>query len=283
MRIEQFSNGLWILKEDLSHTLVSSNFSQPRATTHKMNIIEVKGLCKDYVMGDQVVHALRSVDLTVEPGEFVAIMGPSGSGKSTFMNLIGCLDRPSGGAYLLNGEPVATMGDNALADVRNRYLGFIFQNFNLLPRTSAIKNVELPLMYAGVKNRTERAKAALETVGLAQRMDHKPSELSGGQQQRVAIARAIVNDPVLILADEPTGNLDSRTSEEIMAVFQDLNRQGKTVVIVTHEEDIALHCKRIIRFKDGRVLVDERVKNQVDAREALKQLPNPDAPPIAVA
>ena len=247
-----------------------------------MNIIEVKGLCKDYVMGDQVVHALRSVDLTVQPGEFVAIMGPSGSGKSTFMNLIGCLDRPSGGAYLLNGEAVATMGDNALADVRNRYLGFIFQNFNLLPRTSAIKNVELPLMYAGVKNRTERAKAALETVGLAQRMDHKPSELSGGQQQRVAIARAIVNDPVLILADEPTGNLDSRTSEEIMAVFQDLNRQGKTVVIVTHEEEIAHHCKRVIRFKDGRVLVDEQVKNQLDAREVLKNLPNPDAPPIAV-
>jgi len=234
-------------------------------------------------MGDQVVHALRAIDLTVEPGEFVAIMGPSGSGKSTFMNLIGCLDRPSGGEYLLNGEAVARMGDNALADVRNRYLGFIFQNFNLLPRTSAIKNVELPLMYAGAKNRTERAKEALNRVGLGQRMDHKPSELSGGQQQRVAIARAIVNEPVLILADEPTGNLDSHTSEEIMAVFQDLNKLGKTVVIVTHEEDIARHCKRIIRFKDGRVLVDERVKDQVDAREVLQKMPNPDAPPIAIA
>jgi putative ABC transport system ATP-binding protein len=168
------------------------------------------------------------------------------------------------------------MGDNELADVRNRYLGFIFQNFNLLPRTSAIKNVELPLMYANAKNRTERAKKALEQVGLGQRMDHKPSELSGGQQQRVAIARAIVNEPVLLLADEPTGNLDSHTSEEIMALFQDLNRQGKTVVIVTHEEEIALHCKRIIRFKDGRVLIDEKVKDQLDAREVIKRLPSPD-------
>ena len=240
------------------------------------HIIEVHQLCKDYVMGDQVVHALRSLDLTIEQGEFVAIMGPSGSGKSTFMNLLGCLDRPSKGEYLLNGEAVARMGDNELADVRNRYLGFIFQNFNLLPRTSAIKNVELPLMYANAKNRTERAKKALEQVGLAQRMDHKPSELSGGQQQRVAIARAIVNEPVLLLADEPTGNLDSHTSEEIMALFQDLNRQGKTVVIVTHEEDIALHCKRVIRFKDGRVLVDEKVQDQLDAREVLKKLPSPD-------
>jgi putative ABC transport system ATP-binding protein len=240
------------------------------------HIIEVHQLSKDYVMGDQVVHALRALDLTIEQGEFVAIMGPSGSGKSTFMNLLGCLDRPSKGEYLLNGEAVARMGDNELADVRNRYLGFIFQNFNLLPRTSAIKNVELPLMYANAKNRTERAKKALEQVGLGQRMDHKPSELSGGQQQRVAIARAIVNEPVLLLADEPTGNLDSHTSEEIMALFQDLNRQGKTVVIVTHEEEIALHCKRIIRFKDGRVLIDEKVKDQLDAREVIKRLPSPD-------
>lgn len=238
--------------------------------------IQVQRLSKDYVLGDVVVHALRGVDVTIGESEFVAIMGPSGSGKSTFMNVIGCLDRPTAGEYILNGEPVARMNDNQLADIRNRYIGFVFQNFNLLPRTSALKNVELPLMYAGMKNRRERAIAALEKVGLGQRMDHRPNELSGGQQQRVAIARAIVNDPVLILGDEPTGNLDSRTSEEIMALFQDLNRHGKTVVIVTHEEEIARHCKRIIRFKDGRIQLDEIVPNPTDAREALRHLPDPD-------
>ena len=240
-------------------------------------VISVRDLGKRYVMGDQVVHALRGVDLTIEEGEFVAIMGPSGSGKSTFMNLIGCLDRPTAGEYLLNGEAVAKMNDNQLAEIRNKYIGFVFQNFNLLPRTSAIKNVELPLMYAGVKNRSELAKKALDIVGLGQRIDHKPSELSGGQQQRVAIARAIVNNPVLILGDEPTGNLDSRTSEEIMAVFQQLNREGKTVVIVTHEEDIARHCKRIIRFRDGRVQRDEQVTDPTDAREVIKGMVDPEA------
>lgn len=239
-------------------------------------VIVARGLSKDYVMGDMVVRALREVDVTIQEGEFVAIMGPSGSGKSTFMNLVGCLDRPSGGEYFLNGQEVSRLDDNELAEIRNKYIGFVFQTFNLLPRTSALKNVELPLMYAGVRNRTELAKEALEKVGLGQRMDHKPNELSGGQQQRVAIARAIVNNPVLILGDEPTGNLDSRTSEEIMALFQELNRAGKTVVIVTHEEDIANHCKRIIRFRDGRILVDEPVTNPTDAREVLAAMPDPD-------
>jgi putative ABC transport system ATP-binding protein len=235
-------------------------------------VIEVRGLCKQYVMGDQVVHALRDVSTTIDEGDFVAIMGPSGSGKSTFMNVLGCLDRPTSGEYLLNGEAVARMNDNALAEIRNRYIGFVFQNFNLLPRTSALKNVELPLMYAGARDRTARAKRALEIVGLGQRMDHTPAMLSGGQQQRVAIARAIVNQPVLILGDEPTGNLDSRTSEEIMAVFQELNREGKTVVIVTHEEEVARHCKRIVRFKDGTIRVDERVKDPTDARQVIAEM-----------
>lgn len=238
-----------------------------------MSIIAVENLSKDYVMGDTVVHALREVTLTIEPGEFVAIMGPSGSGKSTFMNVIGCLDRPTGGRYILNGEPVADLDDNALAAVRNRTIGFVFQNFNLLPRTSAIENVALPLIYAGKKDRKTRAQEALDRVGLGQRVHHRPNELSGGQQQRVAIARAIVNDPVLILGDEPTGNLDSRTSEEIMALFQDFNRAGKTIIIVTHEEEIAQHCKRVIRFKDGRVRVDEPIANPIDAHEVIAGMP----------
>jgi putative ABC transport system ATP-binding protein len=233
-------------------------------------VIKVENLSKKYIMGEMVVHALRGVSVEIQEGEFVAIMGPSGSGKSTFMNLIGCLDRPTEGKYWLDAQEVSRMGDNQLAEVRNKYIGFVFQSYNLLPRTTAVKNVELPLMYAGAKNRTELAKKALEKVGLGQRMDHKPNELSGGQQQRVAIARAIVNDPVMILGDEPTGNLDSRTSEEIMALFQDLNRAGKTVVIVTHEDDIAHHCKRIIRFRDGVIQADETVENPIDARANME-------------
>ncbi len=242
----------------------------------KKAVIDTRGLMKEYVMGTNVVRALRGVDITITEGEFVAIMGPSGSGKSTFMNLIGCLDRPSGGEYFLDGNEVSRMGDNDLAAVRNRFIGFVFQTFNLLPRTTALKNVELPLLYAGVKDRAERATKALERVGLGQRIDHKPNELSGGQQQRVAIARAIVTDPVLILGDEPTGNLDTRTSYEIMALFQELNRQGKTVVLVTHEEDIARHCHRIIRFRDGRVVKDEVVESPTDASSVLASLPPPE-------
>jgi len=239
-------------------------------------VVETRGLCKDYAMGDVVVHALADVDVKIEKGEFVAVMGPSGSGKSTFMNMVGCLDRPTSGEILLADRVVSHMSDDELADVRNRYVGFIFQSFNLLPRTTALQNVELPLMYAGVRDRSARAKEALRTVGLEDRMSHKPNELSGGQQQRVAIARSIVNDPVLILADEPTGNLDTRTSHEIMAIFQELNSQGTTVVIVTHEKEVAEHCTRNVIFRDGRVEEDVRVDAPVDANQSLSGLPDGD-------
>jgi putative ABC transport system ATP-binding protein len=221
-------------------------------------VIQMRDLARSYVMGAETVNALRGVTLEIRRNEYVAIMGPSGSGKSTMMNLIGCLDTPSGGEYWLNGQEVSRMPDDALARVRNREIGFVFQTFNLLPRASALQNVELPLVYGGVpaRLRRERAKAALSRVGLGDRMGHRPNELSGGQRQRVAIARALVNEPAILLADEPTGNLDSTTSEEIMRVFEGLHTQGQTIIMVTHEPDIAAHAARIILLRDGRVASD---------------------------
>ncbi len=234
-------------------------------------VIQASDLTKDYARGSSVVHALRSVSLDVHRGEFVAIMGPSGSGKSTFMNLLGCLDRPTSGSYVLDGEEVSALHPAALADLRSRKLGFIFQGFNLLPRMNALENVALPMVYAGVSSavRERRAQVALEAVGLGSRIHHRPNEMSGGQQQRVAIARSLVNAPSLILADEPTGNLDSRTSVEIMAILQRLNQAGATIVLVTHERDIAQHCSRTVVFKDGAVLSDHRNLHIVSAAASL--------------
>ena len=218
-------------------------------------IIKLEGITREYVMGSEQVRALRGIDLEIRRNEYVAIMGPSGSGKSTMMNMLGCLDTPSGGRYWLNGHEVSQMKDDDLAHVRNKEIGFVFQTFNLLPRASALANVELPLVYSGAsgRDRRRRAEQALQRVGLGDRMHHKPNELSGGQRQRVAIARALVNNPSILLADEPTGNLDSSTSEEIMRVFGSLQSQGQTVVLVTHEPDIAAHAHRVIVLRDGRV------------------------------
>jgi putative ABC transport system ATP-binding protein len=225
-----------------------------------MALIETRDLWKTYVMGSEEIHALRGVSIEIERGEYVAIMGPSGSGKSTLMNLIGCLDTPSKGSYLLNGKQVSEMNDNELARIRNEEIGFVFQTFNLLPRATALQNVELPLVYAGVsaKDRQTRAKAALEKVELSSRMTHRPNELSGGQRQRVAIARALVNNPSILLADEPTGNLDTKTGIEIMALFERLYESGNTIVLVTHEADVAAHAKRVIHVRDGMVEKDVR-------------------------
>lgn len=228
-----------------------------------MSIIETRNLSRVYIMGTTEVHALQSVSINIEKGEYVAFMGPSGSGKSTLMNIIGCLDTPTGGTYMLNNHLVSEMTENELAEVRNKEIGFVFQTFNLLPRASALENVALPLIYAGYSKseREEMAMAALESVSLADRHHHRPNELSGGQRQRVAIARALVNNPSIILADEPTGNLDTRTSYEIMQLFQDLHDKGNTIIMVTHEDDIAHYAHRIVRLRDGLVEWDRKNEN----------------------
>lgn len=251
----------------------------PSAQSVAKPIIEVDHLHKVYKTGDVEVHALRGVSLTIREGEFVAIMGTSGSGKSTMMNIIGCLDRPTRGRYILDGHDVSELSKDQRADIRNLKIGFVFQGFNLLSRTSALENVELPMLYANIptEERQKRAREALMAVGLAGREMNHPNQLSGGQQQRVAIARALVNRPTLILADEPTGNLDTRTSTEVMEIFQRLNReQGITIVLVTHEQDIAEYTKRVVVFRDGKIRRDYKIDEPRDAAEEMKQLPPPD-------
>jgi len=239
-----------------------------------MKIIETKEIAKRYIMGAEVVDALKSVSISIDKGEYVAFMGPSGSGKSTLMNLIGCLDSPTGGSYTLNGKDVSHMSENELAEIRNSEIGFVFQTFNLLPRQSSLENVALPLIYAGFSKsaRTERAQSVLQSVGLGDRSQHKPNELSGGQRQRVAIARALVNNPSILLADEPTGNLDTKTSYEIMELFEEIHATGNTIIMVTHEEDIAKYAHRIIRLRDGLVESDTINENPTDPREMAAQL-----------
>jgi putative ABC transport system ATP-binding protein len=237
----------------------------------KEAIIDIRDLHKEYVMGTQIVRALRGVSFKLMPNEYVAIMGPSGSGKSTLMNMLGCLDTPTKGDYILNGKNVSELSDNQLAAVRNKEIGFVFQTFNLLPRSNCLANVELPLIYAGMRSsdRKKRALDVLNKVGLSDRVDHKPNELSGGQRQRVAVARALVNNPSILLADEPTGNLDSKTGEEIMQLFEELYRQGNTIIVVTHEEEVAAHARRILRLRDGLLESDTMVNNPVLAAEVV--------------
>lgn len=239
-----------------------------------MIIIETKDIAKRYIMGAEVVDALKGVSITIRKGEYVAFMGPSGSGKSTLMNIIGCLDSPTSGTYILNGKDVSDMSENELAEVRNREIGFVFQTFNLLPRQSSLDNVALPLIYAGFNktDRSEKAQRVLESVGLGERSNHKPNELSGGQRQRVAVARALVNDPSILLADEPTGNLDTRTSYEIMQLFAEIHSKGNTIIMVTHEEDIARYAHRIVRLRDGMIESDIRNETPTDPVEMARQL-----------
>ncbi|MFT6826404.1 MAG: putative ABC transport system ATP-binding protein [Patiriisocius sp.] len=226
-------------------------------------VIDIKGIRRDFPLGQEIVKVLKGIDLQIEKGEYVALMGPSGSGKSTLMNLLGCLDTPTEGSYLLSGQDVSNMTDDELAEIRNKEIGFVFQTFNLLPRTTALDNVALPMVYAGATKaqRIKRAEEVLTDVGLADRMDHRPNQLSGGQRQRVAVGRALVNKPSIILADEPTGNLDTKTSLEIMALFDAIHAQGNTVIVVTHEEEVAKHAHRVIRLRDGLVESDERIKS----------------------
>jgi putative ABC transport system ATP-binding protein len=261
---------------DLTVHSLSDKSPVHKNTLMKNTIIEIKGLKKDYHVGEVTVHALRGVDMEIEEGEFVAIMGVSGSGKSTMLNILGCLDKPTGGLYNLDGNDVKSLNGDELARLRNKKLGFVFQSYNLLPRTTALENVELPLYYNNKiksRERRERALNALEAVGLSDRMHHMPNQLSGGQQQRVAIARSIVNDPIMILADEPTGNLDTRTSVEIMELFQELNSRGRTIVYVTHEPDIARYATRNLLFRDGRLQKEVIVNDRLFATDVLKTLP----------
>ncbi len=229
------------------------------------SVIKIRNITRDFFLGQEIVKVLRGIDLDIDKGEYVALMGPSGSGKSTLMNLLGCLDTPTSGEYILNGKDVSKMSDDELAEIRNKEIGFVFQTFNLLPRTTALENVALPMIYAGASKsqRKERAEKVLADVGLADRMDHKPNQLSGGQRQRVAVGRALVNNPSIILADEPTGNLDSKTSVEIMNLFDEIHASGNTVILVTHEEEIARHAHRIIRLRDGVIESDEKKENLV--------------------
>lgn len=265
-----------ILEKELRSEVLEHSREKPGNLSETRPVIELDHIHKTYTMGDVEVHALRGVSLTIREGEFVAIMGASGSGKSTTMNIIGCLDRPTRGTYILDGQDVSQMSKDQRADIRNQKIGFVFQGFNLLSRTSALENVELPMLYAGLdtQERQRRATEALKSVGLAGREQNHPNQLSGGQQQRVAIARALVNQPALILADEPTGNLDSRTSIEVMEIFQRLNREhGITLILVTHESDIAEYAKRVVIFKDGKIRKDYQVENQRDATKELENLP----------